>query len=296
MKIEAVDAFYFRMPEVLPIGDGSQDALLIRVSAGGFVGWGECEASPLTTIAALVTPMSHSACRPVLDSVVGESLLDAESIAHIHQKVKENSADLLQADHALSGIDVALWDLLGRSRGVPVWSLLGSTNLPKTAYASLLFGATPEETFSAAQQVPASYKAAKFGWGPIGKGSLEEDKAQLRAAREGLGPERRLMVDTGCAFGHDVARAASRISILEQCNVEWWRSRFQQGRWRSISSFLGRLRSRSRPERVRTPLTRPDTWWTMPGSAICRSTQDGLVALLRDGKRRFTRGMRECDL
>ncbi len=40
------------MPEILDIGDGSQDALLVRVSAGGMVGWGECEASPLVTIAA----------------------------------------------------------------------------------------------------------------------------------------------------------------------------------------------------------------------------------------------------
>ena len=47
MKIEAVDFFYVSMPEVTDAGDGSQDALLVRVAAGGLVGWGECEASPL---------------------------------------------------------------------------------------------------------------------------------------------------------------------------------------------------------------------------------------------------------
>ncbi|MEM7034479.1 MAG: mandelate racemase/muconate lactonizing enzyme family protein, partial [Chloroflexota bacterium] len=51
MKIETVDFFYLSMPEVLDIGDGSQDALLVRVAAGGYEGWGECEASPLTSIA-----------------------------------------------------------------------------------------------------------------------------------------------------------------------------------------------------------------------------------------------------
>src|SRR6202007_265619 len=74
MKITAVDAFYLSMPEVLDIGDGSQDMLLIRVRAGDHTGWGECEASPLTSIAGLVCPMSHSACHPVLTSVLGQRL------------------------------------------------------------------------------------------------------------------------------------------------------------------------------------------------------------------------------
>ena len=71
MKIESVDFFYLSMPQVLDIGDGSQDALLVRVRGqGGHVGWGECEASPLVSIASLVCPMSHSACKPVQDSVL----------------------------------------------------------------------------------------------------------------------------------------------------------------------------------------------------------------------------------
>ena len=65
MRIEAIDFYYLSMPEVLDIGDGSQDALVVRVAGGGLVGWGECEASPLVSIAALVCPMSHGACKPV---------------------------------------------------------------------------------------------------------------------------------------------------------------------------------------------------------------------------------------
>jgi L-alanine-DL-glutamate epimerase-like enolase superfamily enzyme len=54
MKIEAADFFYLSMPEVTTEGDGSQDALLVRVAAGGHVGWGECEASPPPRAAALL--------------------------------------------------------------------------------------------------------------------------------------------------------------------------------------------------------------------------------------------------
>jgi hypothetical protein len=64
MQIEAVDFFYLSMPEVTLEGDGSQDALLVRVASGGHVGWGECEASPLASIAAAVCPRSHGACQP----------------------------------------------------------------------------------------------------------------------------------------------------------------------------------------------------------------------------------------
>src|SRR3954451_1387461 len=106
MRIESVDFFYLSMPEVLDIGDGSQDALLVRVRAGNYTGWGECEAAPLVSIASLVCPMSHSACKPVAASVLGQSLGSVDDISRIGDLVRENSMDLLQADHTLSGIDM----------------------------------------------------------------------------------------------------------------------------------------------------------------------------------------------
>src|SRR4051812_6147087 len=112
MKIEAVDFFYLTMPEVLDIGDGSQDALLVRIRSGGLEGWGECEASPLTSIAAYACPMSHSACKPLRYSLEGKSINTNEDIYKITTEVHQHSADLLQADHTLSGIDIALLDLL----------------------------------------------------------------------------------------------------------------------------------------------------------------------------------------
>ena len=171
MKIESVDFFYLSMPEVLDIGDGSQDALLVRIVAGGIEGWGECEASPLTSIASYVCPMSHSACKPLKYSVEGMEINDVNDIARISAKVHENSFDLLQSDHTLSGIDIALWDLLGKKLNEPVYKLLGyKKSYPKLPYASQLFGHTPEETFDKANTAKKSgYKAVKFGWGPFGK-------------------------------------------------------------------------------------------------------------------------------
>jgi hypothetical protein len=56
MKIDRFDFFHLSMAGVFDIGDGSQDACLVRVRAGGLTGWGECEAAPLPSIAALECP------------------------------------------------------------------------------------------------------------------------------------------------------------------------------------------------------------------------------------------------
>src|SRR5579862_315581 len=177
MKIEAVDFFYLSMPVVRDIGDGSQDALLVRVRAGGCTGWGECDASPLVSMASWNCPMSHSACKPVGASVLGQTLDDPQDIRRINALVRTNSFDLLQTDHTLSGVDVALWDLLGKKLGEPVYRLLGYKRAhPKTAYASQLFGDDPQATLRKSQEVArGGFRAAKFGWGPYGRGPVRQD-------------------------------------------------------------------------------------------------------------------------
>ena len=148
-RIEAVDLFYLSMPEITTEADGSQHALLVRAAAGGLTGYGECEAAPLPSIAAFVCPMSHGVCRPVGASVLGARLDGPEDIHCIADRVAYDSMDLLQAAHTWSGIEMALWDLLGKARGAPVWSLLGYTRSHrKTPYASQLFGDTPQETLA----------------------------------------------------------------------------------------------------------------------------------------------------
>jgi len=223
MRIEAVDFFYAAMPEIALEADGSQDALLVRVAAGGKVGWGECEASPLTSIAAFVAPTSHAACQPVAASVIGQRLGGPEDIERISRAVDRNSMDLLQATHTYSGIEMALWDLLGQVREQPVWELLGyPREYGKTPYASLLFGDTPDETIARARQIEArGFRAVKFGWGPFGLGDAAADADQLHAAREGLGPDVALLVDAGQVWGDDVEAASQRIGALEEVGALW---------------------------------------------------------------------------
>ena len=248
MEIESIDFYYLSMPEVLDIGDGSQDVLLVRARAGEWVGWGECEAAPLVSIASLVAPMSHSACKPVQDSVLGQRLDSPEDIRRIAAEVRGNSFDQLQADHTWSGIDIALWDLLGHRFEEPVHRLLSTAPArPKKPYASILFGADPAETYQrGVAAVAAGYTAVKFGWEGFGLGDVRSDREQLAAAREGIGPDADLLVDAAMAWDADADRALLRAAAFEQFRLLFIEEPFVPGAdaaYRALRSGLTTVRT-----------------------------------------------------
>ncbi|MCG6901924.1 MAG: mandelate racemase/muconate lactonizing enzyme family protein [Rhodobacter sp.] len=242
MKIEAVDFFYLSMPTVTTAADGSQDALLVRVAAGGHVGWGECEAAPLPSIAAFVCPMSHGACRPVSASVLGAPLTGPQDIAAISARVEHDSMDLLQAAHTLSGIEMALWDLLGQRRQEPVWRMLGfERSESKIPYASLLFGDTPDETQARARKAHADgFRAMKFGWGPIGTADAGYDADHFTAARDGIGADCHLMIDVGQIFAEDVEAAAARLPALQAAQATWFEEPFSGHAFEAYAALAAR--------------------------------------------------------
>jgi L-alanine-DL-glutamate epimerase-like enolase superfamily enzyme len=244
MRIDSVDFFYLSMPVVTEAADGSQDALLVRVTAGPNQGWGECEAAPLPSIAGFVAPMSHGACRPVSASVLGERLDGPEDIARMSATVVYNSMDLLQAAHTWSGVEIAMWDLLGRQRGVPAYQLLGYAKAyPKLPYASVLFGATPEDTRSRAAEIhKTGFRAAKFGWAPFGE-SAANDVRHIDAAREGLGPKGILLIDAGQIFGEDVEAAALRLDAMERNRVTFFEEPFHSSAYDAYRALGARART-----------------------------------------------------
>jgi L-alanine-DL-glutamate epimerase-like enolase superfamily enzyme len=242
MNIEAVDFFYLSMPVVTDAGDGSQDALLVRVAAGGLTGWGECEASPLTSIAAFICPMSHGACKPVRDVVLGKPVNSPADIAALAAAVELECMDLLQAAHTFSGIEMALWDLLGKARSEPVYRLLDYNQAyPKLPYASQLFGGTPAETLAGCRNARDNgFRAVKCGWGPFGRGSLMDDRDHLHAAREGLGQDGTLLIDAGQIFREDVEAATQRIATLEEVRAAWFEEPFLGGAYESYAGLAAR--------------------------------------------------------
>lgn len=242
--VDSVDFFYLSMPVVEDIGDGSQDVLLVRVRAGEWEGWGECEASPLVSIASLVAPMSHSACKPVLDAVRGQRLDSLDDVRRIGAQVRAGSFDQLQAPHTLSGIDIAMCDLLGRRYEVPVHELLGFRRaVPKIPYASTLFGRTPDETHATAQALARDgYQAVKFGWQGFGCGPVDADVEQVEAAREGVGPDVALMIDAAMAWGTEASAAIERAPALQRAGVLFLEEPFVPDAFSAYQELRGALR------------------------------------------------------
>jgi L-alanine-DL-glutamate epimerase-like enolase superfamily enzyme len=175
--------------------------------------------------------MSHSACKPLSASVLGQRLDEPDDIRRVNALARANSFDLLQTDHTLSGIDIALWDLLGRKLSEPVYRLLGYDRAyPKIAYASQLFGDDPQTTLLKARELARTgFRAAKFGWGPYGRETVAQDADQVHAAREGLGSDRMLLVDAGTVWGENVEEAEKRLPVLRSCNATWLEEPFASG-------------------------------------------------------------------
>ena len=222
MKIENIQLLYLSMPEILDEADGSQDALVVKIEGGGLVGWGECEASPLTSIANFICPKSHSAANPIRDSIINKNLDNLDDIKKIIDTVKHRSLMIAQTPHTFSGIEVALLDLLSKKENCPIYSLLGmkKTN-PKIAYASVLFGKTPEDTFQIAKNLKEkNFKAIKFGWENFGI-DLKKDEEHLIAARDVMQNDLELMIDVGAIWGTDVEEAEKRYKIFQNAKITW---------------------------------------------------------------------------
>jgi len=100
--------------------------------------------------------------------------------------------------HTISGIDIALWDLMGKACGQPVGRLLGGRYRERVRpYASLLMR-EPDQMEGELYPVKAQgFRAFKIGWGPFGRKSNAVDEAIVRAAREAVGEDSLLMVDAG---------------------------------------------------------------------------------------------------
>jgi L-alanine-DL-glutamate epimerase-like enolase superfamily enzyme len=128
--------------------------------------------------------------------------------------------------HAISGIDIALWDILGKVTGQPVGRLLGGRYRERVRpYASILMQ-QPEPLAEHLRAIREQrFTAYKIGWGPFGRHSYALDERIVRAAREAVGPDARLMVDPGGSdafWPGDYKWALRTARMLADYDVYWF--------------------------------------------------------------------------
>jgi L-alanine-DL-glutamate epimerase-like enolase superfamily enzyme len=129
--------------------------------------------------------------------------------------------------HAISGIDIALWDILGKATGQPVGRLLGGTYRKKVQpYCSLLMEEPAAMRDTVAKFRALGFRAFKIGWGPFGRANdVKLDEAIVRAAREAAGDSSRLFVDAGASdayWPHGLKWALNTAEMLKDHNIGWF--------------------------------------------------------------------------
>lgn len=213
-----------------------RDAVLVRVETDdGRVGWGEAH---------------HGRCpgavARLVDTTLRELVLgfDAHDVAGVWARVYK----MQLASHgmgaaaalALSGIDMALWDIKCQATGLPLYQMLGGSAKPIKAYAGGIALGWQEPALlaeEALRHVADGYRALKLRMGdtPV------RDIARVRAVRQAVGEEIEILTDANTAYTLDDVRRV--MPAFEECAVAWLEEPFppQDRRAYAAAARLGRV-------------------------------------------------------
>lgn len=213
-----------------------RDAVLVRVETDdGHVGWGEAHHGRCPgAIAKLIDTTLR-------ELVLGFDAADVHGVwARVYKMQLASHGMGAAAALALSGLDIALWDLRSQATGWPLYRLLGGTAKPIKAYAGgIALGWQAPELLAeeALRHVGAGYRALKLRVGdtPV------RDIARVRAVRRAVGDAVDILVDANTAYSVDDVRRV--MPAYEECAVGWLEEPFppQDRRAYAAAARLGRV-------------------------------------------------------
>lgn len=270
MKIKSITAYplSFQIPEQyrVTLGIGSavkRDCVLVKVvTSDGIVGWGEAHAGRAP---GAVAQLANTTLRTL---AVGMDAFDVVGVWDRIYRMQLASHGMGAACAiAMSGIDMALWDIRGKATGWPVYKLLGGSARRVAAYAggvSLGYQPPDELVGEAAIVADAGYKALKLRLGD----NPRNDIARVEAVRDALGPDVDILTDANTAYSLNDARRV--IPALDAANVGWLEEPFpphDHARYREARSY------------GRTPLAAGENHYTR--FEIQRVIEDGIIQVVQ---------------
>jgi L-alanine-DL-glutamate epimerase-like enolase superfamily enzyme len=258
VKITDVEAIVLRQAVVNEgIADGSQDDLVVRIHTDeGITGIGEVDSSPELVQALVQAPSSHAVAVSLRDVLIGEDPLDVERLWHKMYRGLIYFGRRGIAIHAISGLDIALWDIKGKALGKPVCELLGTPQRDRVrAYASMLMPDTTREVTEAITALKEqNFTAVKLGWGPLGQDS-KQDVALAAAAKEAAGDGVEIMIDSGLGYVADAKRAIEVAREYEQIGIYWLEEPFEPDEYEAYAELADTVDIRV------TAGEQDATWW-----------------------------------
>ena len=227
MKITNVEVLVLKSPGLYNNPEGSEEPLgptymgIVKVSTdAGITGYSDMETVASVAKAAVDAPrwsQPGTECFDGLASlVIGENPLEVERLWYKMYRGSIYYGRRGVAIQAISAIDIALWDIMGKFYQQPVHVLLGGKWREKVrAYASTLFRPTPEAMREATRKyLDEGFTAIKFGWGVFGK-DPNQDVRLVEAARREMGDGNDLLVDTGWFIERTPKQAIQVIHSIE---------------------------------------------------------------------------------
>lgn len=203
-----------------PQGHEPQDNLhsLVKVSTDeGLTGWGGC-----FTSAALV----GGAVELMWPLLRNESAVEPERVTETLRQATFWQGRGGSVEHAISGIDLALWDLFGKACQQPVSRLLGGVYRNKIQpYGSILFDEPDPLRRKLHDVIERGFRAIKLGWRPFGRRNRRFDELLVRTAREAVGDDVDIMVDAGGSeqfWPHGLNWARETAKMLADYGVVWF--------------------------------------------------------------------------
>ena len=183
----------------------------------GISGWGSCYSQ---------TPQAVGALSWLKSFVLGENPLEVERVTEkLHQLVYWHGRGGAMT-HAISAINIALWDVAGKALGQPVSTLLGGRYRDRVpVYGSILFHPVATLPARIEEMRARHFRAIKLGWDPFGQQSLHEDEALVRTARQAAGDDAEVLIDAGGSNPYWTMRfkeALERAKMLANYGVYWF--------------------------------------------------------------------------
>jgi L-alanine-DL-glutamate epimerase-like enolase superfamily enzyme len=203
-----------------PQGHQAQENLHTLVQlhdSEGNVGVGSCFTSGM---------LIAGACDLLWPLLQSESVVEPERVS---EKLRQSSfwqGRGGSVEHAISGIDIALWDMMGKHCRQPISRLLGGNYRSRIKpYASILFDEPAKLREHLQSVVARGFRAIKMGWRPFGRRNRKFDELLVRTARETVGSDVELMVDAGGSeqfWPHRLSWARETARMLADFDIVWF--------------------------------------------------------------------------
>lgn len=222
MKITDVEVICLRVPKYDESCEWGEDAVIVKVHTdAGITGIGESDSAPIVIKAIIEAPETNLYCTGLKKLLIGENPLEIQKLWDKMYWASNYMGRRGAGIHAISAIDIALWDIASQYYKVPIYTLLGGKYRDKIkAYGTFIPADKPEDNKTIARNLKEQgFKSLKFGGGILGD-DPDTDEAIIKAVREELGDDFELQIDLATKW-RNVGHSIAMFKRLEKYNLNW---------------------------------------------------------------------------